>query len=104
MRDHVMLQSSIPGLSLIRRGKVRDIYSFGKELLIVATDRISCFDVVLPGQNRLQAHSSGSGSARGSRPTDLGIIPRSPRTVDTGRHGGLPGPNGIGSLTPYAYH
>jgi phosphoribosylaminoimidazole-succinocarboxamide synthase len=32
----------------VRRGKVRDIYDFGDKLLIVATDRISAFDVVLP--------------------------------------------------------
>jgi len=31
-----------------KRGKVRDIYDFGDKLLIVSTDRISCFDVVLP--------------------------------------------------------
>ena len=31
-----------------RRGKVRDVFSLGDDLLIVATDRISAFDVVLP--------------------------------------------------------
>ena len=36
------------GLSLFRRGKVRDVYDLGEELLIVATDRLSAFDVVLP--------------------------------------------------------
>lgn len=36
------------GLKLCKRGKVRDIYDCGDKLLIVATDRISCFDVVLP--------------------------------------------------------
>lgn len=41
-------QSNIKGLKLSNRGKVRDIYDLGKELLIVATDRISTFDVVLP--------------------------------------------------------
>ncbi len=38
----------ISGLPLFKRGKVRDIYDLGDRLLIVATDRISCFDVVLP--------------------------------------------------------
>jgi phosphoribosylaminoimidazole-succinocarboxamide synthase len=38
----------MPGLSLWRRGKVRDVYDLGDRLLIVATDRISAFDVVLP--------------------------------------------------------
>jgi phosphoribosylaminoimidazole-succinocarboxamide synthase len=36
------------GLTLQRRGKVRDVYDLGSELLIVATDRLSAFDVVLP--------------------------------------------------------
>lgn len=35
-------------LKLLNRGKVRDIYDLGSELLIVATDRISAFDVILP--------------------------------------------------------
>jgi phosphoribosylaminoimidazole-succinocarboxamide synthase len=39
--------TSIPDLP-VRRGKVRDIYTFGEELLIVVADRISAFDVVLP--------------------------------------------------------
>jgi phosphoribosylaminoimidazole-succinocarboxamide synthase len=41
-------ETSIPGLALFRRGKVRDVYDLGGELLIVSTDRISAFDVVLP--------------------------------------------------------
>lgn len=41
-------RTNIKGLSEPRRGKVRDIYDLGDKLLIVATDRISCFDVVLP--------------------------------------------------------
>jgi phosphoribosylaminoimidazole-succinocarboxamide synthase len=44
----VLMQSSIPHLPLWRRGKVRDVYDLGDRLLIVATDRISAFDVVLP--------------------------------------------------------
>ncbi len=42
-------QSDLPGLNLIHRGKVRDVYALSdSELLIVATDRLSAFDVVLP--------------------------------------------------------
>ena len=41
-------QTDFPGLSLRARGKVRDIYDIGDDLLIVATDRLSAFDVVLP--------------------------------------------------------
>ncbi|MGA9773098.1 MAG: phosphoribosylaminoimidazolesuccinocarboxamide synthase [Blastocatellia bacterium] len=43
-----ILQTSIPGVELFRRGKVRDVYSVEDKLLIVATDRISAFDVVMP--------------------------------------------------------
>ncbi len=43
-----LLESNVPELPLLGRGKVRDIYDLGDALLIVATDRISCFDVVLP--------------------------------------------------------
>ncbi|MCF7895144.1 MAG: phosphoribosylaminoimidazolesuccinocarboxamide synthase [Candidatus Omnitrophica bacterium] len=35
-------------LKLFKKGKVRDVYDLGNKLLIIATDRISCFDVVLP--------------------------------------------------------
>jgi len=42
--------TSLPGLPPPRRGKVRDVYDLGDRLLVVATDRISAFDVVLsPG-------------------------------------------------------
>jgi phosphoribosylaminoimidazole-succinocarboxamide synthase len=41
-------QTDLAGLELINRGKVRDIYRVGQNLLIVATDRLSAFDVVLP--------------------------------------------------------
>lgn len=41
-------QTNLLGFAPPKRGKVRDIYDIGDELLIVATDRISCFDVVLP--------------------------------------------------------
>ena len=45
----VLSQSQLPGLELLHRGKVRDVYALGTdELLIVASDRLSAFDVVLP--------------------------------------------------------
>ncbi|MBI2926825.1 MAG: phosphoribosylaminoimidazolesuccinocarboxamide synthase [Verrucomicrobia bacterium] len=43
-----LFNSTVPELPLLARGKVRDIYDLKDALLIVATDRISCFDVVLP--------------------------------------------------------
>ena len=46
--DPALLHTDFPTLPPPRRGKVRDIYDFGETLLIVATDRISVFDVILP--------------------------------------------------------
>ena len=43
-----LLESNIPTLPLWRRGKVRDVYDLGDRLLIIATDRLSAFDVVMP--------------------------------------------------------
>jgi phosphoribosylaminoimidazole-succinocarboxamide synthase len=43
-----LLETHLPGVKLWRRGKVRDVYDLGDRLLVVATDRISAFDVVLP--------------------------------------------------------
>jgi phosphoribosylaminoimidazole-succinocarboxamide synthase len=49
MSANVLFETSIPNLPLIGRGKVRDIYSVDdKHLLIVTTDRLSAYDVVLP--------------------------------------------------------
>lgn len=42
------LDSSCPGVSRVSEGKVRDIYRVGDDLLLVTTDRVSAFDVVLP--------------------------------------------------------
>jgi phosphoribosylaminoimidazole-succinocarboxamide synthase len=47
-RETALLHTDFPTLPPPRRGKVRDIYDFGDVLLIVATDRISVFDVILP--------------------------------------------------------
>src|SRR5580698_6043984 len=44
----VISETNFPGLTLRGRVKVRDIYYLGDQLLIVATDRLSAFDVVLP--------------------------------------------------------
>ncbi|MCH7779670.1 MAG: phosphoribosylaminoimidazolesuccinocarboxamide synthase, partial [Acidobacteria bacterium] len=41
-------QTELHGVELRARGKVRDIYDLGEYLLIVATDRLSAFDFVLP--------------------------------------------------------
>ena len=44
----VLLQTNLPGCQLVGRGKVRDVYRANGRLLIVATDRISAFDYILP--------------------------------------------------------
>lgn len=46
--DDVILRVDMPDIGIPRRGKVRDIYDLGDKLLLIATDRISAFDVVLP--------------------------------------------------------
>jgi phosphoribosylaminoimidazole-succinocarboxamide synthase len=48
METDVLLRTEFKEIPVVNRGKVRDIYDLGKYLLIVATDRISAFDVVLP--------------------------------------------------------
>jgi len=48
MNNQVVLNTKCKDLKFFKSGKVRDIYDLGDRLLIVSTDRISCFDVVLP--------------------------------------------------------
>lgn len=47
IRDAV-ISTELPGIPLFRRGKVRDVYDLDEHLLLVATDRISAFDVIMP--------------------------------------------------------
>jgi len=46
--NKVILKTEFPDITFVKSGKVRDIYDLGEHLLLVATDRISAFDVVLP--------------------------------------------------------
>lgn len=48
MANQPLQSTNLPDLNLFKRGKVRDVYDLGDKLLIISTDRISCFDVVLP--------------------------------------------------------
>jgi len=48
MPEKVLLSTDYKDLKLFKRGKVRDVYDLGEHLLIVSTDRISAFDVILP--------------------------------------------------------
>jgi len=44
----IVWETNLPGIHFLNRGKVRDLYEVGGRLLLVATDRLSAFDVVLP--------------------------------------------------------
>ena len=46
--EQAVIETNLEALNLMRRGKVRDVYDLGDYLLMVATDRISAFDVVMP--------------------------------------------------------
>jgi phosphoribosylaminoimidazole-succinocarboxamide synthase len=46
--NSVVWETNLPGVHFLNRGKVRDLYEVGGELLLIATDRLSAFDVVLP--------------------------------------------------------
>jgi phosphoribosylaminoimidazole-succinocarboxamide synthase len=87
-----LFESQLDGLELVNRGKVRDIYALDDaHMLIVTTDRLSAFDVVLPqpipGQGRgADAASPTSGSAH-----------RPPSAEPPGRH-----PAGAGRAEPQA--
>ncbi|MBO5775467.1 MAG: phosphoribosylaminoimidazolesuccinocarboxamide synthase [Kiritimatiellae bacterium] len=47
-KNHALLETRIPGLPAPKSGKVRDVFDLGDKLLMVVTDRISAFDVILP--------------------------------------------------------
>ena len=55
--DQPVFQTDFPGLTLLHRGKVRDLYDLGDRLLMVASDRISAYDVVMnepiPGKGEI---------------------------------------------------
>ena len=48
MKNMVITETHFDGMKLLKRGKVRDLYDAGEHLLIVATDRLSAYDVVMP--------------------------------------------------------
>ena len=52
-----MMSVDLPGLRKIRSGKVREVFDLGETLLIVATDRISAFDCILPNPSPEKARS-----------------------------------------------
>lgn len=61
--EKVIIETVMPDIGVPRRGKVRDIYDLGEHLLLVVSDRISAFDVILPngipGKGRILTQISG---------------------------------------------
>jgi phosphoribosylaminoimidazole-succinocarboxamide synthase len=57
MTKRIIYETNFPDLTLLKRGKVRDVYELADKLLIVATDRVSAFDVIMadpiPGKGRI---------------------------------------------------
>jgi phosphoribosylaminoimidazole-succinocarboxamide synthase len=47
MNNNVILQTNLPNLKFVKSGKVRDIYDLGEHFLIISTDRLSAFDVIM---------------------------------------------------------
>ena len=48
MTSNTIFETDLPGLKLINRGKVRDIYDLDDKILLIASDRISAYDVIMP--------------------------------------------------------
>src|SRR3990172_12627383 len=84
-----LFQSAIKSLPLVHRGKVRDVYAVGSDhLLIVTTDRLSAFDVVLPtpipGKGAVLTELSNFWFARTRHvvPNHLADLPLAPLLID----------------------
>ena len=45
--SNVVLETNMPDLNMVNRGKVRDIYDLGEHLLLVTSDQLSAFDVIM---------------------------------------------------------
>ena len=58
MNTNGLMNTHFHGITLASTGKVRDIYALDPYLLIVATDRISAFDFIMPNPSRGKAKSS----------------------------------------------
>lgn len=60
----IIYETNFPDLALLKRGKVRDVYEVADKLLIVATDRVSAFDVIMadpiPGKGKILTEISTS--------------------------------------------
>jgi phosphoribosylaminoimidazole-succinocarboxamide synthase len=87
-----LIQADLPGLELVHRGKVRDVFALpGQRLLVVASDRLSAFDVVLPdpipGKGEILTRLSNYWFARTAHLvpnhlTGTDVVPLLPQGVD----------------------
>ena len=76
--EEALLETCLEGVPLFARGKVRDVYDLDDRLLIVATDRISAYDVVMPngipGKGKILTEMSlfwfRQAGRSGARPSD----------------------------------
>ena len=71
MHDSPRLNSTVSEPPLLARGKVRDVYDLDDALLSVATDRVSCFDVVRVPWFGLDAMSPGRRAPHASKPSPV---------------------------------
>lgn len=86
-----VLTTTLEGVALRSRGKVRDIYAVGDQLLLVTTDRVSAFDVVLPEGIPEKGRVLNSLSAWWLRRTE-GIVPNHLVTDDVDEYPGVLAP------------
>ena len=84
MASQALRETKLPGVPFLRRGKVRDLYDLGDSLLLVATDRVSAFDVVLPDPIPLKGKVLTTLSAFWFQHLS-DILPNHLVTVDVGR-------------------
>jgi phosphoribosylaminoimidazole-succinocarboxamide synthase len=89
MGEEVLLHTDFQEIRLQNRGKVRDIYDLGQYLLIIATDRISAFDVVLPNGIPSKGRVLNQLSAFWFKTLE-GIVDHHVVTTDLERFSGLP--------------
>ena len=55
MNENVILETNFPDLKFLKKGKVRDLYDLGDYYLIVSTDRLSAFDVIMAQEFHIKA-------------------------------------------------
>src|SRR6185436_20138499 len=96
MANTDLLESNLSSLEFLHRGKVRDLYAVGDDkLLVIQTDRLSAFDVILPdpipGKGTVLTALSNFWFGRTKGVIENHLLDESPWTTDPGRFGSLTG-------------